>query len=292
MSTRRRIEIVLAGLLLLLLALDQAFAPPVPADDRGTVVLARDGTPLRTWPGTDGVWRHSVTPEEVSPLYLDALLAYEDRWFYWHPGVNPFALGRASWQWLRQGRVVSGGSTLTMQVARMLDPPAPLERRTLKAKLRQLLRALQLELRLSKREILMLYLDHAPMGGIVEGVEMASRAYLGKSSRDLGVAEAALLAGLPQSPSRLRPDRAPDAARAARDKVLDRMVRLGRWSQAMVDDARIERVAVLPIRGQWLAPLAAERVRQISRQRGRPRQPVLRTTIDPELQSTVERVLL
>ncbi|RDI00549.1 penicillin-binding protein 1C [Caldimonas thermodepolymerans] len=290
MTRGRRRELGLAALLALLLALDLVFAPPIPVPDRGTVVVARDGTPLRTYPGADGVWRQPVTPEEVSPLYLEALLHYEDRWFRWHPGVNPVALLRAAWQWLAHGRVVSGGSTLTMQVARILEPPPDGQTRTLRAKLRQILRAVQLELRLSKREILTLYLNRAPMGGIVEGVEMASRAYLGKSSRHLSHAEAALLAALPQAPSRLRPDRAPQRARAARDKVLDRLRAVGVWSARDVADARMEIVAVQPLRAQWIAPLAAERLRR--QQGGRADQAEIASTLDVELQSTVERMLL
>src|SRR5690606_419152 len=114
-----------------------------------------------------GVWRYPITADDVSPLYLEALLAYEDRWYWRHPGVNPFALARAAGQWLRNGRVVSGGSTLTMQVARILDRTP----HTLVGKLRQALRAVQLETPLSKRDILTLSLDHAPFGGTIEGVE-------------------------------------------------------------------------------------------------------------------------
>lgn len=244
------------------------------------VVLAEDGSPLRTYPSRDGIWRQPVTPEQVSPLYLQALLNYEDHWFYWHPGVNPVALLRAAWQWARYGHIVSGGSTLTMQVARRLDwavadqalddgkgsVQTRRSSRSLTTKLRQIARALQLELHLSKREILTLYLNHAPMGGIVEGVEMASRAYLGKSAQQLSHADAALLACLPQAPSRLRPDRAPRLAQAARDKVLTRMATLGVWDDATVADARIERVIAQPIRSHWLAPLAAERLRQTLRE--------------------------
>ncbi|MBT9597979.1 MAG: penicillin-binding protein 1C [Vitreoscilla sp.] len=286
----RRTRWTLAALLAAMLVLDLAFPPPIPPGDRGVVVAARDGTPLRTYASPDGIWRQPVTPDEVSPLYLQALLGYEDRWFYAHPGVNPLALARAGWQWARNGRVVSGGSTLTMQVARLIEPPAAAERRSLRAKLRQVVRALQLELRLSKREILTLYLNHAPMGGIVEGVEMASRSYLGKPSRTLSPAEAALLAAMPQAPSRLRPDRAPEAAQAARDKVLARLAKQGTWDAATVADARIERVAVQPLRAHWLAPLAAERVRQSARATAGGA--LLHTTIDVELQAGIERLLL
>jgi len=164
------------GVLSSLLLLDLLFPPPLPkARDTSTLVVARDGTPLRAFADRDGVWRYPATPDSVSPLYLDALLNYEDRWFWKHPGVNPWAMLRAGGQWLRRGRIVSGGSTLTMQVARILDPHS----RTPWGKLKQLLRALQLEAHLSKREILLLYLERAPFGGTIEGVEAASWAYLG-----------------------------------------------------------------------------------------------------------------
>ena len=117
--------------------LDRLFPPPLPGTGGATVVLAADGTPLRAFPDREGTWRYPVAPDEVSPYYLQALLGYEDRWFRHHGGVNPLALGRAAWQRLRHGRVVSGGSTLSMQVARILDPHP----RTVGGKLRQSLRA-------------------------------------------------------------------------------------------------------------------------------------------------------
>ncbi|MDB5813681.1 MAG: penicillin-binding protein [Rhodocyclales bacterium] len=280
----------LAALLTALLLLDQRFPPPLPHDEAGLVVVARDGSPLRGWPDDDGVWRYPVTPEQVSPRYLDALLTYEDRWFRWHPGINPVALLRAGWQWVAQGHIVSGGSTLSMQVARALEPVP----RTVRGKLRQMCRAVQLELRLSKREILTLYLNHAPMGGIVEGVEMASRSYLGKSAAQLSSAEAALLVVLPQAPSRLRPDRHADRAQRARDKVLHRMAKLGHWSQAEVDDALIERVGTNPPRLAWLAPLATERLHQAARRNtseGTHQPSIVRSTLDRDMQSMLERLL-
>ncbi|MDX3904215.1 MAG: penicillin-binding protein 1C [Pigmentiphaga sp.] len=260
--------------------------------DGGLVVVAADGSPLRAYPSEDGVWRYPATPEQVSPRYVETLLTYEDRWFYWHPGINPAALARAAWQWAVSGRIVSGGSTLTMQVARMVDPALRQAPRSVAAKLRQMARALQLEWHLSKRDILTLYLNHAPMGGIVEGVEMASRAYLGKPARELSHAEAALLTALPQAPSRLRPDRAPEAARAARDKVLDRMVALGKWRVATAADARIEPVVAQSLRGRWLAPLAAERLRQRPPSADGTGRRLVRSTIDAEWQSIVENMLL
>ncbi|WP_262343455.1 transglycosylase domain-containing protein, partial [Bordetella pertussis] len=227
--------VLAGGVVMALLALDRLFPLPRFGSDGAQVVVAADGTPLRTYPSRDGVWRYPVGPGQVSPHYLETLLTYEDRWFYWHPGVNPFALARAGWQWAAHGRIVSGGSTLTMQVARLLDPElAGQPSKTLSAKLRQAWRAIQLEMHYSKDEILGLYLSHAPMGGIVEGVEMGARMWLGKSAADLSHAEAALLTALPQAPSRLRPDRHPQAAQLARDKVLQRMAQRGVWDAALV----------------------------------------------------------
>ncbi|MFT7722173.1 MAG: penicillin-binding protein 1C [Roseateles sp.] len=288
-SRLRRAELALAGLLLLVLALDLAFPLPRPAATSPTLtVLAADGTPLRSWAGDDGAQRQPTTPDALSPRYLEALLAYEDRAFYWHPGVNPVALARAAWQWARQGRIVSGGSTLTMQVARLVDGRAA--GRSIPAKLRQIARALQLELHLSKREILSLYVNLAPMGGPLQGVETASRAYLGKSAAELSQAEAALLVALPQSPTRLRPDRAVQAAQAARDKVLARMQALGVWRATDVADARLERVFAPPLRARWLAPLAAERLRQQARRRGEA-PAFIQTTLDAALQARLEQLL-
>ena len=209
-------SLIVVGLLWLA---DRLWPLPMPQDDLARVVLAEDGTPLWRFADADGVWRYPVSPEQVSPLYLEALLTYEDRWFYRHPGVNPLALARAAWLNLSGGRVVSGGSTLSMQVARLLDP----HDRTLAGKLRQLWRTLQLEWHLSKRDILQIYLDRAPFGGTLQGVAAASWAYLGKSPLHLTPAEAALLAVLPQAPRRLRPDRHPERAQRARDKVLQRL---------------------------------------------------------------------
>ena len=251
------------ALLVSLLLLDLAFPPPLPTRrDTSVLVTARDGSPLRAFADAEGVWRYPTVPEQVSALYLQALLGYEDRWFWRHPGINPVALLRAGGQLLGSRRIVSGGSTLTMQVARIIDPGLRGSRtRTPWGKTRQLLRALQLEAHLSKREILSLYLERAPFGGTIEGVEAASWAYLGKPAARLSHAEAALLAVLPQAPSRLRPDRAPDAARIARDKLLARMASTGAWTRAQVDDARIEPVVSRSLRPPMDAALLAQRLR-------------------------------
>ncbi|MEA1763424.1 peptidoglycan glycosyltransferase PbpC [Pseudomonas syringae pv. tomato] len=276
----------LAGGVLLLIALlwlaDRLWPLPLPKDDLARVVLAEDGTPLWRFADANGVWRYPVTNQQVSPYYLEALLTYEDRWFYSHPGVNPLALVRASWQNLRGARVVSGGSTLSMQVARLLDPHS----RTLPGKFRQLWRTLQLEWHLSKDEILSLYLNRAPFGGTLQGVAAASWAYLGKSPQNLTRAEAALLAVLPQAPSRLRPDRHPQRAQLARDKVLRRLAEFQVWPQGSVNEALEEPLWLAPRQEPSLAPLLARRL-------NRPNSPpLIRTTLDAPLQRRMEDLLM
>ncbi|MGO7426798.1 transglycosylase domain-containing protein, partial [Rhizobium ruizarguesonis] len=185
------------------------------------------------------------------PQFLRMLIAYEDQRFYEHGGVDLWALGRAAVQLVSNGRIVSGASTLSMQVARLIEPR---EGRSLSAKLLQLVRAVQIERRLSKEEILDIYLTHAPYGGNLEGVRAASLAYFGKEPRRLTVAEAALLVALPQLPERRRPDRNLKAAEAARKRVLDRVA----VARAVGDGEaeRAEGVAVPPQRMQ-LPALAA-----------------------------------
>ena len=275
-----------AGGLLALCALlwlaDRIWPLPLPRDDQARVVLAEDGTPLWRFADANGVWRYPVHVDDVSPLYLDALLTYEDRWFFQHPGVNPLALGRAAWQNLSGGRVLSGGSTLSMQVARLLDP----HERTLPGKLRQLWRTAQLEWHLSKPQILELYLNRAPFGGTLQGVAAASWAYLGKSPQQLTRSEAALLAVLPQAPSRLRPDRHPQRAQVARDKVLRRLAEYRVWPQTAVSEALQEPLLLAPRLEPSLAPLLARRLNRP----GSP--PLIRTTIDVGLQRRLEDLLL
>ncbi|MFL6875283.1 peptidoglycan glycosyltransferase PbpC [Pseudomonas marginalis] len=285
MNLRLLVRWTLAILVLMIALLwlaDRIWPLPLPRDDLARVVLAEDGTPLWRFADANGVWRYPVQTSEVSPYYLDALLTYEDRWFYQHPGVNPLALVRATWQNLTGARVVSGGSTLSMQVARLLDPHS----RTFHGKLRQLWRTAQLEWHLSKEQILNLYLNRAPFGGTLQGVAAASWAYLGKSPAQLTHAEAALLAVLPQAPSRLRPDRHPQRAQEARDKVLRRLAEFQVWPQAAVDEALEEPLLLAPRLEPSLAPLLARRL-------NRPDSPpLIRTTLDATLQRRLEDLLL
>ena len=248
---------------------------PEHRDSFATVVVDRNGEPLRSFADNNGVWRYEVSAHEVSALYIDALIHYEDQYFYQHFGVNPLSLIRAGWQYVREGKVVSGGSTLTMQVARILHP----HRRTLVGKLQQMLRATQLEWHLSKTEILELYLNYAPFGGTLEGVQAASLQYLHKPASTLRHSEAALLAVLPQAPSRLRPDRHPERAQRARDKVLKRMHDHELWSADIVLRSQQEKIAVWPLHTLVEAPLLSRRLHQ-----NYPEKRIIRTSIDLSLQ--------
>ena len=198
------------------LALDRLFPPDLSRyRERSTEIVDANDRLLRAFTTSDGKWRLRTTVDDVDPTYLAMLKAYEDRRFDVHWGIDPFAVFRAAEQWIGRGRIVSGASTLSMQAARLVDPGLqPAAKRSLLTKAVQSARALQLEWRYSKREILAIYLTLAPMGGNLEGVRSASFAYFGKEPRHLSVAEAALLVALPQSPERRRPDRRPEIGRA------------------------------------------------------------------------------
>ena len=187
------------------------------------LVVGEDGTILGGHLSADAKWRFEAQLTEIDPAYLDMLIAYEDRNFRSHRGVDVAAAFRAVGQAIRHGRIVSGASTLTMQLVRLYDPRA----RGLQAKALEALRAVKLERHLGKDEILQAYLTAAPFGGNIEGVRAAALVYLGKEPAELSVAEAALLVALPQAPEARRPDRAPLAAQAARDRVLANLAARG-----------------------------------------------------------------
>ena len=213
-----------AGLFFSLLAgffiLDHLYPPDLTRyENTSDEMHAADGRLMRLFNVEDGLIRRQVSFEEVDPLYIHMLVAYEDKRFFDHAGVDVFALARALWQAVRHGEVVSGASTLTMQTARLLEPRP----RTLVSKFIEMFRALQLERQFSKREILEIYLTLAPYGGNLEGIKAAAEAYFGHEAAHLTPDEAALLVILPQSPTRLRPDRRAESARKARNKVLRRV---------------------------------------------------------------------
>lgn len=232
------IALALAGLVV---ALDVLFPPPLPAAGvaLSPVVIDTSGRPLRAFPLADGRWRLPVDPNEVDPAFLRALLEIEDRRFFSHPGVDAWAMLRALRDALAAGRVRSGASTLTMQTARLLEPRP---RRTPGAKLLEILRALQLERRLSKQEILALYLTLAPYGGNLEGLRAGSWAWFGREPEALAPEAIALLLALPQAPEARRPDRHPDAAAQARARILRRLVAAGLMDHERAAEASAEAV--------------------------------------------------
>ncbi len=263
------------------LAMSQMGEPQLPqASELSTVVLDRHGKLLRAYTTPDGRWRMPVEPEDVDPRYLAILMAFEDQRFYEHPGFEARAFVRAAVTAVTHGRLVSGGSTLTMQVARLLDGR---HERTPQGKLRQIVRALQLEERFDKKEILRLYLRLAPFGGNIEGTRAASLAYFGKEPRHLSVGEAALLVALPQSPEVRRPDRGSRYAEIARNRVLDRALEVGVITQAEANRAKAERVPTARRPFPKLAPHLSD-----SEVAHNPDAHIVRTTLDAGIQTALE----
>jgi penicillin-binding protein 1C len=242
-------------------------------------VVDREGTLLRELrPEGSGL---PIALADLPSHAVDALLSIEDRRYFTHPGVDPIALVRAAADNLRAGRIVSGGSTLTMQVARTLrGSPA----RSFVDKLAEAHLALRLEVHLSKEEILSLWLNRVYFGNQAYGIESAARTYLGKGAADLTVAEAAFLVGLPQSPVRLDPFRAPDEARRRQLRVLDALVATGR-----LDPEERDRHAALPLilappERTFLAPQFVETIVRTLPEEIRE----VRTTMDLRLQRDIE----
>ncbi len=285
-------HLIFAGFLAVVLAINAAgfglteflrrLGPPL-LDSNLTysaLVVDRDGRLLRPFTTKDGFWRLPVAPEDVDPRYLAMLLAYEDKRFYEHHGVDPQALARAAVQAMWNGRIVSGGSTLTMQVARLLEPRP---RRRFTDKLAEMIRAIQIEQRLSKRQILGLYLSLAPYGGNVEGIRAASLTYFGQEPKRLSTAEAALIVALPQAPESRRPDRAPAAARSARDRVLTRLAKANIINDDQAAAARVEATPTARLAFPMLAAHLAERLAKSATDGA-----IIHTMISRELQATLE----
>jgi len=246
-------------------------------------VVDRKGRLLRAFTTSEGNWRLPLDPKDVDPHYLKMLFAFEDKRFYSHHGVDPKAVVRAVLQMVRHGRIVSGGSTLTMQVSRLLDGK---HERTPNGKLRQMARAVELERTLSKTEILKLYLRLAPFGGNLEGVRAASLAYFGKEPQRLSLGQAALLVALPQSPEQRRLDRFPEAAKRARDRVLQRAVAAHVITAADAEKAKREKVPVARFGFPMFAPHLTE-----AEVAAHPKEQTIKLTLDRNLQGSLEKLV-
>ena len=245
-------------------------------------VLDRNGDLLRAYTVADGRWRLAVQVSTVDQGFIAALLAYEDKRFYDHPGVDLQAMARAVAQAVWNGRVVSGGSTLTMQVARLLEESGT---GAVAGKLRQMRVALALERRLSKDQILQLYLHLAPYGGNLEGIRAATLSYFGKEPRRLTPAEVALLVAIPQSPEHRRPDRSVERATNARDRVLARALTDGLIDADQAAAARTEIVPGVRRAFPSLAPHMSDRALAEDAAAT-----VHRLTLDRSLQKALERL--
>ena len=257
--------------------------PPLGKDVAfSTRVVDREGHLLRAYATPEGRWRLPARVGDVDPRFFAMLFAYEDKRFRAHHGVDPLALIRAAAQLGISARIQSGGSTLTMQVARLLEPRTS---RNLAAKLRQIVRAIEIERALDKEDILSLYLDLAPYGGNIEGIRAASLTYFGKEPRHLSLGEAALLVALPQSPEARRPDRSIAAARDARNRVLDHFAALGLMPPDEIAFAKAEPVTSGRRPMPMLAPHAADRAIAAA-----PPGSEVRLTLDAGLQKNLEQL--
>ncbi|HWU85952.1 MAG TPA: transglycosylase domain-containing protein, partial [Kofleriaceae bacterium] len=272
---------------LMLAGIGLAFAVPLPERPAvpSVVVEYRDGRPAFVFLSPDDKWRLPVDLGRVDPTLVEALVALEDKRFFRHDGIDAIAIARAAFTNLAAGRRVSGGSTLTMQLARLLEPRP----RTVPSKLLDMFRAVQLDLRLGKREILEAYLARTPYGGNVEGIESAAWSYFGHGAAHLTPLEIATLLAVPQGPTRYAP-RPANAARlrARRDAILGKLVRAGVFSGADAASALEEVAAVPPPERLRRMPREAPHAAFVLRAR-HPGETAIRSTLDPGAQALAER---
>ncbi len=278
----KRSALGLAVLLVGILVLDRIFPPPLARAELVSIMVHdRDQRPLRAMPLANGTWRFAADLEAIDPVFIEALLEVEDQRFWSHGGVDWAGMVRAAWSSARAGHIVSGGSTITMQTARLLEPRP----RTFVSKFIEMFRAHQIEARLSKQEILELYLTLAPYGGNIEGVRAASWRYFGRAPDRLSDDQIALLIALPQSPEVRRPDLRPAGARAGRDVIVAKLQRLGFLDDGRANEARN---AALPST-RYAFPARAWHA---TGRAGRDASTDVTSTLDAALQVELERVAI
>lgn len=277
---KKRIVLFLA-LSLLAFCIIRMLPKPHFESPTGTLVYSSEGTLMGARIADDGQWRFQST-QSVNDKYKKALITFEDQWFYWHPGVNPISIVRAFRQNLSSGRIISGGSTLTMQTARMLEK-AP---RTFSQKIKEICIAIYLELCYSKKEILELYAGNAPFGSNVVGIEAASWRWFGHSSVSLSWGESALLAVLPNSPSLMHPGKNREELKVKRNRLLRKMyekeiINKSDYLTAIDED--------IPEKPKDLPTLAPYLIAQINKlQKGE----IVHTTISDRMQKRSEERLM
>lgn len=245
------------------------------------VITAADGSVIHAFLSRDDKWRMQLQADEVNPSLKKAILLKEDRYFYYHPGVNPLALARALVTNLTRGKITSGASTITMQVARLLYP----RERTIINKGTELFRALQLEWYYSKAEILRLYLNLVPFGGNIEGVKAAAVLYFQQSPQELSLAQAITLTVIPNKPSSLRIGRQNARIVAFRDKWLRYFKAENAFPAKDIADALAEPLVAARGEAPHVAPHLAYRLLQKS-----PRQVIIQTTLNRRVQEKVAQL--
>ena len=230
----------------------------------------------------NGFWREKASLENIDPDLIKTLIAYEDKRYWTHHGVDPLALLRAAFDYITSGEISSGASTLTMQTVRLMDPN--LAKRTFTTKARQMLAAIRLDAHWSKEAILEAYFTLAPYGGNIEGINAASEAWFQKPPKDLRLTEIAMLVALPQSPERRRPDRYPAATYAAKKVILQKVQNRLDINDEALNEALLEQLPARLVRPTSYAPHLADRISGFKPHIGR-------TTINQEWQKQVQNII-
>jgi penicillin-binding protein 1C len=274
----KKVAIFLSCTCLIFLLLDSIF-PFKPNVQYSTQIVAKDGVVLHTFLSKDDKWRLHTNNNEITPLLRKTLIYKEDQYFYYHPGINPFAIARAAARNIFTGRRTSGASTITMQVVRLLQP----RRRTYFNKALEAFRAFQLELHYSKEEIVQLYFNLVPYGGNIEGIKAASLLYFGKPPQLLSLAEITALTIVPNRPSSLRPGTQNQALILARNEWLNRFLQEKLFEENTINDALAEPLDIKRRSSPKLAPHLSVRL-----QKDFPDQPVIETTLKLQLQRQIE----
>lgn len=250
-------------------------------NDFAYALRAENGKIIQLKLTEEGYWREPVKLSEIDPKFISILIAYEDKRYFEHVGIDFAAITRATWQYIRNGRIISGASTLTMQTARLMH--RKLSQKTIQAKLHQMLFALRLEYNWNKTQILETYLNLAPYGGNIEGLKAASQAWLQKPPNQLTLSEAALLVSLPQSPERRRPDKYPQKAYLAKAKVIEDVADKLKLSTDKIFELKNEAIPSYLLRPNQLAPHLSHRLINSK--------PKIKTTINYEWQSRVLQIM-
>ncbi|MDA3884179.1 MAG: penicillin-binding protein 1C [Candidatus Delongbacteria bacterium] len=280
---KRNILIFLSGLILLFI-LTVIFTPiniDVENDIYSKVILDSKGDVLRIFLNRDEQWLYSSEDQVIPEKLKECVLAFEDKWFYYHLGIDPFAITRAMYLNIKNGNVVSGGSTITMQLARLLSP----KRRTFLNKIFETFQSIKLEFLLSKEEILKKYLQFAPYGRNIIGYQTASLKYFDKSADQLSWSEAALLAVLPNSPGQMSPGIKHGKLVEKRDRLLKKMNNDGTITDETLRLSLAEKVNILPVIFPKEAPHLTRYLKNNTDEQ------VVHSTLNIDIQKDVEQIV-